>query len=328
MTAHYLWRMQLISDQASAAEYLLTKSLLQYGEIVVDASPAGEGNMNVTLKITTDRRAFILKQSRPFVAKFPSIPAPVGRIAVEKEYLAKTAGEQTIAKHHPAVLHYDAENYVLVMEYLQAAHDLSYLYGKDAKSPSELGQQLGEYLSALHRVPVGDFPANHDLRALNHAHIFDLPFRADNGFPLEDMVPGLGEVAKPYQHDEALRTAAARLGEVYLADGPTLVHGDFYPGSFMERNGNLLVIDGEFAHPGRAEFDLGVLLAHLEMAGLESDAILGNYQRGNEFDEELMHRFRAVEVMRRLIGIAQLPVSLSLEERRNLLAKASDVLLS
>lgn len=314
------------TDPATVSAYLADQNFLQAGESLEALASAGEGNMNVTLKVTTNRRIFVLKQSRPFVARFPDIPAPIERIAVERDFLAATSDDDALFARQPAVLHYDAANYAMILEYLAGARDMSYVY-KDATIGEKTLRHLGAYLSALHRTPLGDFPENKELRALNHAHIFDLPFQPENGFPLGEMVPGLAALARPYQQDDALREAAAELGEVYLSNGPILVHGDFYPGSFMERGGELLVIDGEFAHPGYAEFDLGVLLAHLEMARLPHAAVLTAYERAPGFEEDLMHRFRAVEIMRRLIGIAQLPLGLSLAEKSQLLEQARQVLV-
>lgn len=315
-----------VTDPAGIQNYLTERDFLLAGESVQEVAPAGEGNMNVTLKIITDQRTFILKQSRSFVAKYPSIPAPIGRIKVERAYLAATEKDDVLSARQPKVLDYDEANYAMILEHLDGAADMSSLYTDASGVTEDMVQQLGEYLTVLHQLPVAGFPENKDLRLLNHAHIFDLPFRPDNGFPLDDIFSGLGEVAKPYQNDEALRRAAAELGEIYLSNGPTLVHGDFYPGSLMSRNGEVLIIDGEFAHPGRAEFDLGVLLAHLQLAGLTNAGILNAYQPKAELDTNLMYRFQAVEIIRRLIGIAQLPVGLSLAERGNLLASAKSVL--
>jgi 5-methylthioribose kinase len=325
----YLRPMQtlLSADPAIIHSYLAEQNFLLPKEEVNSAGSAGEGNMNVTLRVTTNQRTFILKQSRPFVAKYPDIPAPIGRIAVERSFLQATLQNDELASRSPAVLHYDAANFAMVLEFLDGARDMSYLYNKDAVFTEEMNRQLGAYLSALHQVPVGDFPENNDLLALNHAHVFDLPFRTDNGFPLNDMLSGLGEVARKYQEDDALRSAAKELGEVYLANGPTLVHGDFYPGSFMERDGNVLVIDGEFAHPGRAEFDVAILQAHLRMAGKSTDGFQDHYKAPTGFDWPLAKRFQGVEIMRRIIGIAQLPLELSLEEREELLATAYKLVL-
>lgn len=307
--------------------YLREENVWSEDEELHTVSKAGEGNMNVTLRVKTSRRTFILKQSRPWVAKFPDIPAPVERIATEYAYLEATEKDPELAARAPQVLHYDASGFVLLLEYLDGAEDMSYLYDSGREVPEVLLYQLGEYLTALHQPVSSYFPVNLELRKLNHAHIFDLPFRPDNGFPLDDMLPGLATVARPYQEDTALRDAALMLGETYLANGPTLVHGDFYPGSFMSRGDQLFVIDGEFAHPGRAEFDLGVLLAHLRMAGRDAAKVLEKYSPPAGYDQELAARFEGVEILRRLIGIAQLPLALSLNERAKLLEIARKLLL-
>lgn len=315
------------NDLTTVTDYLERRSLLAVGEAVHAVAPAGEGNMNVTLSVTTDRRTVVVKQSRPFVAKFPQLPAPLDRIVTEHAYLSAAARVPALAARQPRVLHFDAENYVLVLEYLAGAEDLSYVYAADRSLPGGLTEQLGTYLSELHQLDPAGFSPNRELRALNHAHIFDLPFRTDNGFTLDEMQPGLAEAARPYQNDEALCHAAAELGGVYLSGGPTLVHGDFYPGSFMIRGGQLFVIDGEFAHPGRAEFDVGVLLGHLVLAGEVSPPerqfiALAGYAPPQGFDWDLASRFAAVEIMRRLIGIAQLPLDLPLAARQEHLARA------
>ncbi|MEO0733856.1 MAG: phosphotransferase, partial [Bacteroidota bacterium] len=123
-----------------------------------------------------------------------------------------------------------------------------------------------------------------------------------------------------------LRAVAAELGHTYLGTrGRALIHGDFYPGSMLNKHGHLYVIDGEFAFRGFPEFDLGVLLAHLMLAKAPAEQLQmldTNYEKGPDFDAGLVRRFAYVEIIRRLIGIAQLPLSLTLEERKGLLEQA------
>ncbi|MEM6770439.1 MAG: hypothetical protein AAF597_07655, partial [Bacteroidota bacterium] len=109
-------------------QYLSEQGLLEAEEAVTEVASAGEGNMNVTLKVTTSQRTIVLKQSRPWVARFPDIPAPIGRIGVEYAYLQATAKVAGLASRQPKVLHYDAENFAMVLEYLDGAKDMSYLY--------------------------------------------------------------------------------------------------------------------------------------------------------------------------------------------------------
>jgi 5-methylthioribose kinase len=72
--------------------------------------PAGAGNMNRTLRAHLRHRTLVLKQSVPFVAKYPSIPAPADRIAVEAAFYRATAGSAALASRLPAVRGYDPDN--------------------------------------------------------------------------------------------------------------------------------------------------------------------------------------------------------------------------
>ena len=90
------------------------------------------------------------------------------------------------------------------------------------------------------------------------------------------------------------------------------MHADYFPGSWLRTADGLRVIDPEFSFPGDPEVDLGCALAHLALAGqprTRADRLLGAYSAdGNELDPIWLARYAAVEVMRRLIGVAQLPL--------------------
>ena len=307
------------------ATYLRELGYLIPGERIERVRRAGEGNMNVTLRVLTSRRQFILKQSRPWVAKYPELEAPVARILIERDFSRAVARDRFLSGRLPELLRADDTNYVLLLEDLGEVDDLSLVYRQEeAMSRKQLATLL-RFAGQLHQLQVREFPENRELRLLNHAHIFDLPLRPDNGFPLDAIHPGLAQVARPYQHDEKLRAVATQLGEIYLAPGPALIHGDFYPGSFLEGEDGVYVIDAEFAHLGRPEFDLGVLMAHLLMSRAEEKRILQidtDYAKPAGFDAQLARRFCYLEIIRRIIGIAQLPLTLTLDERARLLERA------
>jgi 5-methylthioribose kinase len=107
------------------------------------------------------------------------------------------------------------------------------------------------------------------------------------------------------------------------------MHGDFYPGSWLQVSSGIKIIDPEFGGLGDAEFDLGVFLAHLELAEQE-EGLCAQVQKHYSLavDWTLVQHYRGVEILRRLIGIAQLPVSLNLDTKKSLLARARTYLLS
>ena len=319
-------------------DYLRRRGWLDTDEAISSVEKPGEGNMNYTLRVITPNRTLIVKQSRGYVEKYPTIAAPADRAIIEGQFYQKTQAIPTLAGQMPQLLGIDAENNILVLEDLGAASDFTFLY--------QPGQQLSEadalalttYLSDLHdqfttQTPGSAF-ANRAMRALNHEHIVNYPFLENNGFDLDTIQPGLQELAMPYKRNAGLKKTVQTLGEVYLADGRTdkpitLLHGDYYPGSWLQTASGTKIIDPEFCFYGPAEFDLGVMIAHLMMAEQPPavlSTVLTSYQPIEGFDELLRQRFTGVEIIRRLIGLAQLPLSLSLNAKRTLLDEAYSLL--
>jgi 5-methylthioribose kinase len=71
------------------------------------------------------------------------------------------------------------------------------------------------------------------------------------------------------------------------------------------------------------------MLAHLHLSEQPAaiiEAAQTQYDRPDGFDEQLLGQFTGIEIMRRLIGLAQLPLSLSLEKKVGLLAMAAGML--
>jgi 5-methylthioribose kinase len=64
-------------------------------------------------------------------------------------------------------------------------------------------------------------------------------------------------------NDQELKTAAEKLGKLYFESTRTLIHGDYYPISWIETNKGLFVIDPEFGFLGLPEIDVGIFLAQI-----------------------------------------------------------------
>lgn len=305
---------------------LKSHALLAHDEVITGTEKPGEGNMNFVLRVITDRQTLILKQSRPWVEKYPQIAAPVERLQAEAAYYRATATEPGLRAMSPALLAVDSDHLVMMTEDLGAGSDYTSIYGKGSELPLTEIKSLFGYLARLHQsthdADPSKFPLNRELKQLNHEHIFNYPFRADNGFDLDAIQPGLQALSAPIQADESLRHRLSELGDLYLDSGPVLIHGDFYPGSWLNTNSGLKVIDPEFSHFGQAEFDVGVMIAHLLMARIQFETIktgLRPYLQHASFDEELALEFSGVEILRRLLGLAQLPLDLTLTEKRDLI---------
>ena len=122
-------------------------------------------------------------------------------------------------------------------------------------------------------------------------------------------------------------------GERYLEDGPCLVQGDFFPGSWLRTDDGIKIIDPEFCFYGDPEFDLGVCVAHLRMTQQEHNAaeIFLDAYAGElvalAFERDWVARYAAIEVMRRIIGVAQLPIPSTQGLRGKLLKQSREALL-
>lgn len=323
-------------EQALSPElesYFRNKKWLNKEEQLESVEKPGEGNMNFVMRLITNQRSFILKQSRPWVQKFPQVDAPIERVYIEYNFYRFIAPHKNINRFTPAVLGFDPENYTLLMEDLGEGADYTYLYQPEKYLTAEEIKALAGLLSTLHQVEVQAKDRlhfdNQAMKKLNHEHIFVFPYEEVNGFNLDNVQPDLQAVALPYKKDRALKKTIGQLGDIYLQNHETLLHGDYYPGSWLKVEDGLKLIDPEFSYFGRAEFDLGVMLAHLKMSQHEEAAIeqlLAAYQRPVGFDDSLLWAFTGVEIMRRLIGLAQLPLSLSLAKKEALLGEAAQLI--
>jgi 5-methylthioribose kinase len=132
-----------------------------------------------------------------------------------------------------------------------------------------------------------------------------------------------------FKENENLKKQVNIIGEKYLSKGDTLLHGDYYPGSWMSINDLLYVIDPEFGFVGFPEFDLGVMAAHLIIATHDLsyiEKIEKTYPK--TIDMKLLKKIAGIEIMRRLIGLAQLPLSRTLADKEQLLLMSKNMILS
>ncbi len=287
--------------------------------------------MNLTLRLKTDTRSFILKQARPWVEKYPHIPAPDSRALVETAFYETATTRTTLRDAMPQLLASDPDARVLVLEDLGEARDFTSLYSGERLSRADL-DALVSYLVALH-VRWKALPkifANREMRALNHEHIFRLPLDPDNGIDLDAFTPGLQAASELLKSDATYVERVTELGELYLSDGENLVHGDYFPGSWLRTADGVRIIDPEFCFMGTAAFDVGVMLGHLYLANQPEkliDRVLSSYG-ADVSTTALSRQFAGVEIMRRLIGVAQLPLGYGIEKKRELLELSKKLVLA
>jgi len=314
--------------------YARSRGLIDSSDRLVRVEKPGEGNMNYTIRLVTTSGSMILKQSRPWVEKYPQIEAPWDRVIKEARFYQLIADTPALSDRMPAALDLDPISRVFTCSDLGSATDFTDLYAGEVLSTDE-AHELAQWLSSLHRMQFDiserSSLTNRDMRALNHEHIFHFPLVRGNGLALDSITPGLQALADRLIDDKDYVRTVADLGDSYLADGTVLLQGDFFPGSWLRTAQGVRVIDPEFAFFGPAEFDAGVFLAHLYLIGCsdaEGSSHLAKYEPPATFNHGLMRQMAGVEIMRRLIGIAQLPLSLGLEAKSTLLERSRHLVLA
>ncbi|MEM9673830.1 MAG: phosphotransferase [Bacteroidota bacterium] len=323
-----------LDDFDGLQHYLRQRGWIEADEEIILIEKPGEGNMNMVVRVLTGRKKVIVKQARPWVQKYPQVAAPVVRTASEAAFYQLIADQPVLQEATPELVGFDSEQFMLALEDVGEGSDYTHLYQKDSSITPEEISVLVKFISRLHHIRSDEqsvaFPDNQEMKELNHEHIFNFPFQEENGFNLDDVQLGLQEISLPYKQDEELKAKITQLGQRYLATGTTLLHGDYYPGSWLKTTTGVCIIDPEFAFMGDPEFDLGVMIAHLTMAQSEPEIIqqvIEEYEQPGGYNNSLRQAFSGVEILRRIIGLAQLPLPLSLNEKRELLAQAAEWVL-
>ena len=326
---------QLTADKTYLERYLKGQGWLPLNEKITAIEIPGAGNMNFIIRVKTQERSLIIKQSREFVEKYPQIEAPAERALREAEFYQLISEEESIKKKMPRLIGVDKKNHVLNLEDLGHGVDYTFLYQKNMQLDVAELEEIITFAARLHQTINTDTSEallpNREMRKLNHEHIFIYPYLSDNGLDLEDILPGLQDVGLPFKEDVFLKQAVKKLGDRYLEDGKTLLHGDYFPGSWLKTEDGIKIIDPEFCFFGDVEFEIGVTLAHLKMAN-QPDALVEKalkiYKDLSPVDDQLCKKFMAIEILRRILGLAQLPLNLDLEERKALLNEARAILVT
>ena len=323
----------LNSSQTELKNILVRNDWIHEEDQIISIEIPGEGNMNVVLRVITHQGSFIIKQSRNYVNKYPQIPAPIDRIDIEAQFY-KLIHTSSCSHYLPRLLGHDRNNKIIFLEDLGRSSDYQLLYQNNFNLSQKEYVATLSFLHQLHNISFSEsqsskFPKNLALRQLNHEHLFVYPYSEKNNFDLNEIKPGLQQLAQKMRQDTLLKKAAIQLGKQYLSGGTSLLHGDYYPGSWLKTKSGFHVIDPEFCFFGPKEYDLGVLRAHLKMAEQPISYLndFWNHYPASEVNFSLVDQFEGMELIRRIIGLAQLPLSLSLKKRETLLQEGKRLLM-
>jgi 5-methylthioribose kinase len=230
--------MQLHLTEANLPEYLRKLGLLGPGPPPA-IEPAVDGNINWVRRVRRAGRpspggaSWIVKQARPALERFPEYQVSTERILFEHRYLEVA---RPFDRHGvlPAVLGFDPEQRVLILEDLGDAERLDHALARGADvapAAAHLGDLLGRVHAGTAGAALANAFANDAMRRLHGEHIFVLPLRP-NDFPLPEPVAAR---ARLLQGDADLVRLADAAYARYLEPRGALVHGDVQAGNVLLR---------------------------------------------------------------------------------------------
>lgn len=178
----------------------------------------------------------------------------------------------------PKIEHFDVENSILVLKYLQDYQDLMKFHMKDNSYPAQIAAQIGVHLATIHR---DTYHQQHYRQAMvvgmenpkNTSQVQQL-IRNIEWITPEIFASVPDDALKfysLYQRFDSLRAALAELGEAFVAD--CLTHNDLKLNNILlhnnwEQPGSEIVrlIDWERSAWGDPAYDLGTVIgSYLQM---------------------------------------------------------------
>jgi 5-methylthioribose kinase len=235
----------------------------------------GDGNLNLVFIVEGASSGVVVKQALPYVRLVgESWPLPLKRSFFE--YHALTRQARRDPGRVPQVLHFDAGQALIAMEYL-SPHKILRRDLEAGVRHEGLAEQMGNFLArtlfrgsdlcmktAERKADVALFADNVALCDITEQLVFTDPYYVA---PMNRHTsPQLDRIVDQLRADVDLKVAAQQMKLKFCNHAETLVHGDLHTGSIMAHDGDARVIDPEFACYGPFGFDVGMLIANILMA--------------------------------------------------------------
>jgi 5-methylthioribose kinase len=188
-----------------------------------------------------------------------------------QDWLQQFPEQKTLRPFLPELLHFDAENSIIIFRYLDDYRDLMDFYAKEGSFPPEISSAIGTLLATIH----------HDTyEQENHRQFFANEANSQGSNQVSRLIKGLERI-KPeifssvpgdglkffalYQRYDSLEIAIAELGKAFIP--ACLTHNDLKLNNILlhtdwqqPNNSPIRLIDWERSSWGDPAFDLGTLL--------------------------------------------------------------------
>ncbi len=266
-----------------------------------DVREVGDGNLNLVFIVEGPAGSVIVKQALPYVRLVgDSWPLPLKRAFFEYHALKRQAARDP--GRVPALLHFDEEQAMIIMERLQP-HIILRHHMMSGQTVEGLGGVMGRFCARTafrgsdlsmtapdKKADVALFAGNVELCDITENLVFTDPYF---DAPMNRYTtPQLDGVVAHLRADERLKVEVQHLKRAFTARSETLCHGDLHAGSIMATPGEARVIDPEFAFYGPLGFDIGMLVANYLMAYHAASAHIAEPDRCAQYQEWILSTAR------------------------------------
>jgi thiamine kinase-like enzyme len=188
-----------------------------------------------------------------------------------QEWLNKFPEQKSLRPFLPKLLHFDAENSIIIFRYLDDYRDLMDFYVKESSFPPEISSAIGTLLATIHRDTY---------QQENHRQFFESEANSQGGNQVPRLIKGLERITPEifssvpsdglkffalYQRYDSLGMAIAELGKAFTP--ACLTHNDLKLNNILlqsdwqqPKDTLIRLIDWERSSWGDPAFDLGTLL--------------------------------------------------------------------
>ncbi|MBD2495836.1 phosphotransferase family protein [Nostoc sp. FACHB-280] len=288
--------------------YLITKGLCNQSEQPPsNIEPLTAKNFNLLLSLSDNHKLLVKQERHNQEGKAAGEFLAEWRI---QEFLQQFPELEKYRPFLPEVLHFDAENSIIVSRYLDDYRDLMECYTKEKSFPTEITREIATILGTIHRDTF-NHPEYQEFFAKDAenlmAHQVSRLIRGLERIEPEifGVVPGDGlKFFALYQRYDSLGQAIAELGNSVTPS--CLTHNDLKLNNILlykdwqDSSHNIIrLIDWERSAWGDPAFDLGTLIASYVQIWLSSLVISNSLS----IEESLRLAITPLELLQPSIGI-------------------------
>jgi hypothetical protein len=299
--------MTFILNYHNVFDYLVEKELCNHSEqFPTKIEPVAAKNFNLLLTFINDRKLLVKQERHNQEGKAAGEFLSEWRI---QEFLQRFPNLDNYPSFLPEVLHFDAENSIIVFKYLDDYRDLMDFYTKEKRFSTEIAREIGTILGTIHRDTFNCqeyqefFSKNSDnLMADQVSHLVRGLERVEP--EIFGLVPGDGlKFFALYQRYDSLGQAIAELGNAVTPS--CLTHNDLKLNNILlykdwqdSTNNIVRLIDWERSAWGDPAFDLGTLIGSYVQIWLDSLIISNSLS----IEESLRLAITPLELLQPSIG--------------------------